>query len=161
MKQYLPWPPWCDATRNRNNSICVMLPKVAKAITMVIVACCCGQHYRTKLCQCKHSLSSLVMLYAGNTKEGGIPVPSTSCLTGLESMKNRLIQTSQTGGQQYSDTSPFSIPCYMSTTYKNTDMSVVWVYCWLYLPLQYLFLIYANVFFCCFSNTDNNNKTCF
>jgi hypothetical protein len=23
----------------------------------------------------------------------------------------RLIQTSQTGGQQYSDTSPFSIPC--------------------------------------------------
>jgi len=26
-------------------------------------------------------------------------------------LKNRLIQTSQTGGQQYSDTSPFSIPC--------------------------------------------------
>jgi len=25
-------------------------------------------------------------------------------------LKNRLIQTSQTGGQQYSDTSPFSIP---------------------------------------------------
>jgi hypothetical protein len=24
---------------------------------------------------------------------------------------NRLIQTSQTGGQWYSDTSPFSIPC--------------------------------------------------
>jgi len=24
--------------------------------------------------------------------------------------QNRLIQTSQTGGQQYSDTSPFSIP---------------------------------------------------
>ncbi len=25
--------------------------------------------------------------------------------------QNKLIQTSQTGGQQYSDTSPFSIPC--------------------------------------------------
>ncbi len=25
-------------------------------------------------------------------------------------LKNRLIQTSQTGGQRYSDTSPFSIP---------------------------------------------------
>ncbi len=25
--------------------------------------------------------------------------------------RNRLIQTSQTGGQRYSDTSPFSIPC--------------------------------------------------
>ncbi len=28
-------------------------------------------------------------------------------------LKNRLIQTSQTGGQQYNDTSPFSIPCLM------------------------------------------------
>jgi hypothetical protein len=27
-------------------------------------------------------------------------------------LQNRLIQTSQTGGQWYSDTSPFSIPCY-------------------------------------------------
>ncbi len=26
-------------------------------------------------------------------------------------LPNRLIQTSQTGGQQYSDTSPLSIPC--------------------------------------------------
>ncbi len=26
-------------------------------------------------------------------------------------LQNRLIQTSQTGGQLYSDTSPFSIPC--------------------------------------------------
>jgi len=26
-------------------------------------------------------------------------------------LQNRLFQTSQTGGQQYSDTSPFSIPC--------------------------------------------------
>jgi len=27
-------------------------------------------------------------------------------------LQNRLIQTSQTGGQRYSDTSPFSIPWY-------------------------------------------------
>jgi hypothetical protein len=26
-------------------------------------------------------------------------------------LQNRLIQTSQTGGQRYSDTSPFSTPC--------------------------------------------------
>jgi hypothetical protein len=56
-----------------------------------------------------------------NTKGGSITVPLTSCLTGLESavwqltifccyLQNRLIQTSQTGGQWYSDTSPFSIP---------------------------------------------------
>jgi hypothetical protein len=55
----------------------------------------------------------------GNTKGGSITVPLTSCLTGLESavwqliffyLQNRLIQTSQTGGRQYNDTSPFSIP---------------------------------------------------
>jgi len=58
---------------------------------------------------------------AGNTKGGSITVPLTSCLTGLESavllltifcfyLQNRLIQTSEIGGQGYSDTSPFSIP---------------------------------------------------
>jgi len=57
----------------------------------------------------------------GNTKGGSITVPLTSCSTGLESavwqltifvfiLQNRLIQTSQTGGQWYNDTSPFSIP---------------------------------------------------
>ncbi len=57
------------------------------------------------------------MIRPGNTKGGSITVLLTSCLTGLEStdnfcfyLKNRLIQTSQTGGQQYSDTSPLSIP---------------------------------------------------
>ncbi len=53
---------------------------------------------------------------AGNTKGGSITVQLTSCLTGLETavsldLQNRLIQTSQMGGQRYSDTSPFSIPC--------------------------------------------------
>jgi hypothetical protein len=61
-------------------------------------------------------------LKQGILKGGSTTVPLTSCLTGLESavwqltifvfyLQNRLIQTSQTGGQWYSDTSPFSIPC--------------------------------------------------
>jgi hypothetical protein len=52
----------------------------------------------------------------GNTKGGSITVPLTSCLTVLESAVWQLTilfllfsQTSQTGGQQYSDTSPFSL----------------------------------------------------
>ena len=59
---------------------------------------------------------------SGNAKGGRITVPLTSCLTGLELavrqltifvfyLQNRLNQTSQTGGQRYSDTSPFSILC--------------------------------------------------
>ncbi len=58
----------------------------------------------------------------GNTKGGSITVPLTSCFDwfGISCMTtdnfcfylpNRLIQTSQTGGQWYSDTSPFNIPC--------------------------------------------------
>ncbi len=61
----------------------------------------------------------LILLWPGNTKGGSITVPLTSCLTGLESadnfcfyLQNRIIQTSQTGGQWYSDTSTFSIPCF-------------------------------------------------
>jgi hypothetical protein len=63
----------------------------------------------------------LKFIYPGNTKGGSITVLLTSCLTGVKSavwqltifvfyLQNRLIQTSQTGGQQYSNTSPFSIP---------------------------------------------------
>ncbi len=62
------------------------------------------------------------MYDSGNTKGGIITVALTSCLTRLESavwqlaiflyLQNRLLQTSQKGGQRYSDTSPFSIiPC--------------------------------------------------
>ncbi len=55
---------------------------------------------------------------AGKTKGESITVHLTSFLTGLVSavgqltiiLQNRLIQTSQTGGQWYCDTSPFSIP---------------------------------------------------
>jgi hypothetical protein len=64
---------------------------------------------------------SLIMSNAGNTKGGSIIVLLTFCLTGLEStawlltfffLQNRLIKTSQTGGELYSSTSPFSIPWY-------------------------------------------------
>jgi hypothetical protein len=32
-------------------------------------------------------------------------------------LQNRLIKTSQTGGQWYSDTSPFSIPCFVQVAH--------------------------------------------
>jgi hypothetical protein len=35
-------------------------------------------------------------------------------------LQNRLIQTSQTGGELYSDTSPFSVPCYNRQKFYNT-----------------------------------------
>jgi hypothetical protein len=38
----------CDATRNRNNPICVTQPKVAKASTMVSVDCPLLPRYRDK-----------------------------------------------------------------------------------------------------------------
>jgi hypothetical protein len=58
---------------------------------------------------------------AGYTKGGSITVPvdllidwfGISCMKTVNFcfyLQNRLIQTSQTGGQRYSDTSPFSIP---------------------------------------------------
>jgi hypothetical protein len=65
------------------------------------------------------------MSLTGNTKWGSITVPLTSyldwfgisCMTAdkfCSYLQNRLIQTSQTGGQQYRDTSLFSIPCLLS-----------------------------------------------
>jgi hypothetical protein len=67
----------------------------------------------------------------GNTKGGSITAPLTSCLTGFGLVcfanKNKngqlsysRFQTSQTGGQQYSDTSPFSIPWRNPTFWKHT-----------------------------------------
>jgi hypothetical protein len=61
-------------------------------------------------------------LCPGNTK-GGSTVDllfdrfGISCMTADNFcfyLQNRLIQTSQTGGQWYNDTSPFSIPCCVS-----------------------------------------------
>jgi hypothetical protein len=37
-------------------------------------------------------------------------------------LQNRLIQTSQTGGQWYSDTSPFNIPCYVIFNIVSLDL---------------------------------------
>jgi hypothetical protein len=43
-------------------------------------------------------------------------------------LKNRLIHSSRTGGQQYSDTSPFSIPCWMSLCWMSSCyVSLCWV----------------------------------
>jgi len=39
-------------------------------------------------------------------------------------LQNRLIQTSQSGGQWYSDTSPFSIPWFMNCK-EEQAMSVI------------------------------------
>jgi hypothetical protein len=82
----------------------------------------------------------------GNIKGGSITVPLTSCLTGLESavwqltiffyLQNRLIQTSQTGGQQYSDTFPFSITW---VWYKSSNFS------FLYKPI-YIPELLSNIF---------------
>ena len=51
---------------------------------------------------------------------------------------NRLIQTSQTGGQWYSDTSPFSIPC-IQHQFKNQP----WLLCFksnLYQPVEVVYV---------------------
>jgi hypothetical protein len=37
---YLPWPPWA-VQQNKNDPICVVPLKVAKASAVVTVACCC------------------------------------------------------------------------------------------------------------------------
>jgi hypothetical protein len=40
-------------------------------------------------------------------------------------LQNGLIQTSQTGGEWYSDTSPFSIPCHFDAHFLFTPISHV------------------------------------
>jgi hypothetical protein len=65
-----------------------------------------------------HESYGFVKKKAGNTKGGSITVPLTSCLTGsVLQIKTKIVgchtadtKTNQTGGQQSSDTSPFSIP---------------------------------------------------
>ncbi len=62
-----------------------------------------------------------MLVDAGNTKGGSITVPLTSCSTGLDQsvlwikankfqLSYSWFQTSQTGGQWYSDTSPLVFP---------------------------------------------------
>ncbi len=58
-----------------------------------------------------------------NTKGGSITVPLTSCLTGSESAVWQLtifVFICKTGGQWYSDTSPFSIPCFVTSHSQPT-----------------------------------------
>ena len=38
-------------------------------------------------------------------------------------LQNRLIQTGQTGGQQYSDTSLFSVPCFRGLNFVTIHLS--------------------------------------
>ncbi len=69
----------------------------------------------------QHATSCLHNLRQWILKGGSITVPLTSCLTGLDwsvlQIKTKILcsyswfQTSQTGGQWYSNSSPFSIPC--------------------------------------------------
>jgi hypothetical protein len=90
-------------------------------------------------------------LIPGNAKGGSITVPVTSCLTGLESAvwqltifvficKNRVIQTNQTGGQWYSDPSPFSIPCLYSLNARWRKCIYFLLKQWCYNKLQKLAL---------------------
>ncbi len=97
----------------------------------------CGRFYYIKLDCLKISQSVMKRLFkncltlirnTGNNKGGSTTVLLTSCLTGLELvvchwqffyLQNRLIQTSQTGVQWYSDTSPYSIPCGIFLAHKN------------------------------------------
>ncbi len=72
---------------------------------------------------------------AWNTKGWCITVPLTSCLTGLVCFANKnkncqlsysWYQTSQTGGQWYSNTSPFSIPCSSVQCHKYFSLLIRW-----------------------------------
>jgi hypothetical protein len=49
-------------------------------------------------------------------------------------LQNRLIQPSQTGGQRYSDTSPFSIPC--KNISKNDVVHSIYLSLYLYIYLS-------------------------
>ncbi len=78
------------------------------------------------------------LLMIGNTKGGSITVLLTSCLTGLESAvwkltifvficKIDLSKPSQTGGQWYSGTSLFSVPCSCSCRgVNNKGRQLAW-----------------------------------
>ncbi len=119
------------------------------------VECCYAEYHALDIIMLNVIMLSVVMLNvvephrlkratAENTKVGSITVPLTSCFDwfGISCittdnfcfyLQNRLIQTSQTGGQQYSDTSPFSIPwqqhfpslqsklCYVGGAQKNSS----------------------------------------
>jgi hypothetical protein len=61
-------------------------------------------------------------------------------------LQNRLIQTSHTGGQWYSDTSPFSIPCldlHRGETLVKRTKTILANLSWLRLRMKNLFSFVA------------------
>jgi hypothetical protein len=87
----------------------------------------------------------MFIVQAGNTKGGSITVPfdllfdwfEISCMTidiFCFYLQNRLIQTSQTGGQQYSDTPPFSISWYRHHYWRLPidDCNVILAYTYIF-----------------------------
>ncbi len=63
-------------------------------------------------------------------------------------MQNRLIQTSQTGGQRYNDTSPFSIPWVHTHTHTHTHthpLTHTHKYIYIYI---YIYVIYMYIYNC-------------
>jgi hypothetical protein len=84
------------------------------------------EHART-FCLQRRKCGRALSVPPGNTKGGSITVLLTSCLTGLESaVWQETIQTSQTGGQWYSDTSPFSIPWFLIQSFSQSVWSVLY-----------------------------------
>ncbi len=118
---------------------------MARASRVVTVKCCCRWHFHLK--NFTHGNAALITAWpqTGNTKGGkyhctvdllfdwfGIICMTTDNFCFY--LQNRLIQTSQTGGQRYSDTSPLSIPCHIflakgEATYKvkHTRLSSIYI----------------------------------
>ncbi len=77
--------PWRHDIK-RKDPICAVLPKVAKASTMVTVARCCRRHYHSKLCQCKRGLMEehkldgygLFLPFMGNTSDSSTAMTTDS-----------------------------------------------------------------------------------
>ncbi len=105
---------------------------------------CWGPLY-TQLSWCTQRQSAFsfslagLWVQAGNTKRGSITVPLTFCLTGIESavcqltffcfyLQNRRIQTSQTGGQWYRDTSPLVFPGTSNKTFLFVTQTLLAFY---------------------------------
>jgi hypothetical protein len=82
---------------------------------------------QNKLVRCSHSLDQGILKWEVSLYHWPPVWFGISCMTtGIVCfyLQNRLIQTSQTGGQQYGDTSPFSIPYLDILTNKATAINI-------------------------------------
>jgi hypothetical protein len=61
-------------------------------------------------------------------------------------LQNRLIQMSQTGGQLYSDTSPFSIPCCHIPHFYETATDIKQSFAQLFIPEIFLMKLITGLF---------------